>query len=304
MVNFTLLLAALWLCFAQLHAALSFKFTLEQFTREVQGFRFAVTRESRFAHTLNIKCADCAHTKVPPNYIEIYVYGKKWTSDKCTRGFCPPTVSAPMLKDFRMVTWQDWENGLDFAIGFPAGSKIELKMTRKPIFGGGAWPAFLSTGKAEILRSVHFVVMGKIVEAQTFNYETTNRMVVVEDYDPWVVFAARRALEEYYVKVPFANDYFARLKTLFYFADDYEFIGIQKLILSQQFASLTTARFPDVLAFVLSLKKDRYGLVKRSIDTLAAHYCDNMKTIKLSTLIQETELSLSCLNRDDETTAY
>lgn len=77
MINYFLLLAALWLYFAQLHAVYTFSFSLAEFTKEMHGFNLTITSESRLMHTLNIKCADCDQRKVLQNYIELEFNGKR-----------------------------------------------------------------------------------------------------------------------------------------------------------------------------------------------------------------------------------
>lgn len=295
MAYYPLLSIILWLSMAQLYAAVRFNFVVEQFEEESQGFRFSVAKSDTDKHILNIKCANYDITRLPPNYVEIKADGKMYTSDRCTREFCPHTAAPPKSMDFRMVTWREWQNGLNFTLGLSSGMNFKLRIVRKPLFGNGVFPGFLHSRKARDVRNVHFMINGEVILAKTYNLETMDRLVNVSNYDPWVVLAAKHALEQHYIRVPPSNNYFGRLTTLFYFADDYNFIIIQKLILALQFSTLTNKNLPDVLAFVLSLKKDRFGLLQRSIDTLAAYYCNHMETIELSFVLKDTELSLSCM---------
>lgn len=290
------IILVVFLLLSECYAQISFEFTLEKQTKLSHGFEATVIQDRMGRYFLNIKCVKCDRTKPLPNFVALKVDYRTYTSDKCTKVFCPRIVLPPSPREFRLVSWQDWDSGLDFNIGLTTGTYISLKISSMPVIGRGAWPAFLATKRSVHPRTVKFVHKEEVLYAKTYNMETDTQIVSVESYDLWVVMVAKYALEKNEI-VMFPNvDYHEGLKTLFYFAGDYNLIAIQKIILAQVFSILTLENFSDILAFVWSLKQDRYGFVQKSVDFLGAYYCDKMWDLELSSLLEEADFKLSCQN--------
>jgi hypothetical protein len=284
----------LLLCLVETIAALSFQITISEFTSFRNGYRIEMKAADVNNFILTIKCENCDKHYALYNSVSISDGENMWNTDKCTIAFCVQSLPPPSEFEFKTVSKKDWVDGISFRVRLPFNKSAVLYLYTRHVFKYNILPTFLVIKKARFPKNVVFHSYGQVVHVQAYSTDSKSRTVTVNDYPFWVMEAAKIALEAYKIVIPQEIPRLDGFRTLFQFAGDYDFIAIQKIILSRIVFEVTHDRFTDFLAILSKLKEDRFCLVERMFDTLAAHYCQNMNTMSLANIVHEVQLKLSC----------